>query len=122
MTTDTQVLTDEYRDFRLDHRHFFNLPRGELPYPEERDDLSTERIEATNLGFRRFAAARPPAAPTRLRVRCFDAWTRWLRRCMGGFDNTPDPGLRAWRAACVSGPPLSATRPPLMASVPAVAY
>ena len=56
MTTAARVLADEYWEFRLDHRHFFNIARGELSRLEQWDDLSAEGIAAAKEACLRFDA------------------------------------------------------------------
>ena len=56
MSTAARNLADEYWEFRLDHRHFSNLARGELSRLEQWDDLSAGGMTAANQACRRFAA------------------------------------------------------------------
>ena len=56
MTRTARALADQYWEFRLEHRHFANLSRGELSRLERWDDLSAEGIAASKEAFLRFAA------------------------------------------------------------------
>lgn len=55
MTATARGLADEYWEFRLDHRHFANLARGEVSRLEQWDDLSAEGLSAGREAFLRFA-------------------------------------------------------------------
>ena len=54
MKTGARSLADEYWTFRLDHRHFSNLGRGELSRLEQWDDLSAEGLSASRETSLRF--------------------------------------------------------------------
>ncbi|MDE0675443.1 MAG: DUF885 domain-containing protein [bacterium] len=56
MTRTARALADQYWEFRLEHRHFANLSRGELSRLERWDDLSSDGIAASREAFLRFAA------------------------------------------------------------------
>jgi len=56
VTRTARALADRYWEFRLEHRHFANLSRGELSRLERWDDLSAEGIAASKEAFLRFAA------------------------------------------------------------------
>jgi len=56
MTATVQALADQYWEFRLEHRHFANLSRGELSRLERWDDLSSDGTAASREAFLRFAA------------------------------------------------------------------
>ncbi len=56
MTQTARALADQYWEFRLEHRHFANLSRGELSRLERWDDLSAEGITVSRDAFLRFAA------------------------------------------------------------------
>ena len=67
MTTGARTLADEYWEFRLDHRHFANLARGELSRLERWDDLSVEGTSTardTSLGFVRRAEEAVASTPS----------------------------------------------------------
>ncbi|MCY4370850.1 MAG: DUF885 domain-containing protein [bacterium] len=54
MTSGAPTLADEYWGFRLDHRHFANLARGELSRLERWDDLSAEGLSTARETCLRF--------------------------------------------------------------------
>ncbi len=56
MSTSARDLADQYWEYRLDHRHFANLSRGDLSRLEQWDDLSKDGIEASRQVFLQFAA------------------------------------------------------------------
>ena len=56
MTVTARALADEFWEFRLEHRHFANLSRGELSRLERWDDLSAEGLASSREAFGDFAA------------------------------------------------------------------
>lgn len=56
MTPSARTLADQYWEFRLEHRHFANLSRGELSRLERWDDLSAEGLAGSRKAFLGFAA------------------------------------------------------------------
>ena len=56
MTPTARALADQYWEFRLEHRHFANLSRGDLSRLERWDDLSAEGLADSREGFLGFAA------------------------------------------------------------------
>ena len=70
MSERPRALADEYWEFRLDHRHFSNLGRGDLSRLERWDDLSAEGTSAAreaSLAFvRRAQDASSSKAPDRV--------------------------------------------------------
>lgn len=51
MTPSARTLADQYWEFRLEHRHFANLSRGELSRLERWDDLSAEGLAGSRKAF-----------------------------------------------------------------------
>lgn len=56
MTLTARALANRYWEFRLGHRHFDNLSRGDLSHLERWDDLSAEGLAASKEAFLGFAA------------------------------------------------------------------
>ena len=56
MTPTARALADRYWEYRLEHRHFANLSRGDLSHLERWDDLSAEGLAGSREAFVGFAA------------------------------------------------------------------